>query len=110
MVARLLRAARQFVRNGEGPTAVECAILLALIITVCLGAIASPGGAASSPSGAVNAVSDGGAQANNGTGGATPVGSFFDSGCAVSGGTYTVGWGKNSVATYDAATGTLTIA
>ncbi len=34
----------QFVRNEDGPTAVEYAVMLALIIVVCIGAITTLGG------------------------------------------------------------------
>jgi pilus assembly protein Flp/PilA len=33
-----------FVRNEDGPTAVEYAVMLALIIVVCIGAITTLGG------------------------------------------------------------------
>ena len=38
----------QFLRREDGPTAVEYAVMLALIIVVCVAAIASLGGSASS--------------------------------------------------------------
>ena len=38
----VLRAA-SFLRNEDGPTAVEYAVMLALIIVVCIGAITSLG-------------------------------------------------------------------
>ena len=34
----------QFVKNEDGPTAVEYAVMLALIIVVCIGAITTLGG------------------------------------------------------------------
>jgi pilus assembly protein Flp/PilA len=40
---RFLDAARRFVRNDDGPTAVEYAVMLALIIVVCLIAITALG-------------------------------------------------------------------
>jgi pilus assembly protein Flp/PilA len=39
----LLRHARQFLINEDGPTAVEYAVMLALIIVVCLTAISAIG-------------------------------------------------------------------
>ena len=39
----LLRHARQFLVNEDGPTAVEYAVMLALIIVVCLVAIQAIG-------------------------------------------------------------------
>jgi pilus assembly protein Flp/PilA len=39
---------RNFVRNEDGPTAVEYAVMLALIIVVCIGAITTLGKNASS--------------------------------------------------------------
>ncbi|HMF11180.1 MAG TPA: Flp family type IVb pilin [Gemmataceae bacterium] len=41
-----LDAAVRFARNEDGPTAVEYAVMLALIIVVCFVAIASVGNAA----------------------------------------------------------------
>jgi pilus assembly protein Flp/PilA len=38
-MSRLKRFVVDFVRGEEGPTAVEYAVMLALIIVVCLGAI-----------------------------------------------------------------------
>jgi len=40
---RLLRHAREFLVNEDGPTAVEYAVMLALIIVVCLTAIQAIG-------------------------------------------------------------------
>jgi pilus assembly protein Flp/PilA len=40
---RLLHHARQFLTSEDGPTAVEYAVMLALIIVVCLTAIQSIG-------------------------------------------------------------------
>ena len=39
MVARLSRFAVDFLRREDGPTAVEYAVMLALIIVVCIAAI-----------------------------------------------------------------------
>jgi pilus assembly protein Flp/PilA len=39
MLSALARFARNFLRTEDGPTAVEYAVMLALIIVVCLGAI-----------------------------------------------------------------------
>jgi pilus assembly protein Flp/PilA len=39
----LIRHARQFLVNEDGPTAVEYAVMLALIIVVCLTAITAIG-------------------------------------------------------------------
>ncbi len=43
MLSRFLSAAREFIENEEGPTAVEYAVMLALIIVVCLAAITTIG-------------------------------------------------------------------
>jgi pilus assembly protein Flp/PilA len=40
---QLRHFAVQFLRNDEGPTAVEYAVMLALIIVVCIAAIATLG-------------------------------------------------------------------
>jgi pilus assembly protein Flp/PilA len=40
---RLYQAAYQFVRNEDGPTAVEYAVMLALIVVVCIAAITTLG-------------------------------------------------------------------
>lgn len=39
----LISAIRQFFRSEEGPTAVEYAVMLALIVVVCITAIGSVG-------------------------------------------------------------------
>jgi pilus assembly protein Flp/PilA len=39
MLSRWARRAFDFVRNEDGPTAVEYAVMLALIIVVCIAAI-----------------------------------------------------------------------
>jgi pilus assembly protein Flp/PilA len=43
MVARFANSALSFLRNEDGPTAVEYAVMLALIIVVCIGAITTLG-------------------------------------------------------------------
>ncbi|HVK10052.1 MAG TPA: Flp family type IVb pilin [Gemmataceae bacterium] len=40
---RLTRAAIEFIKREDGPTAVEYAILLALIVTICIGVITTIG-------------------------------------------------------------------
>ncbi len=40
---KLLRSIRQFCQSEDGPTAVEYAVMLALIVIVCLAAISSVG-------------------------------------------------------------------
>jgi pilus assembly protein Flp/PilA len=40
---KLTKFAVQFLRNEDGPTAVEYAVMLALIIVVCIAAIATLG-------------------------------------------------------------------
>ena len=40
---KLTRAAINFVRKEDGPTAVEYAIMLALIVTICIGVITTIG-------------------------------------------------------------------
>jgi pilus assembly protein Flp/PilA len=39
----LTRAAIEFVKREDGPTAVEYAIMLALIVTICIGVITTIG-------------------------------------------------------------------
>jgi pilus assembly protein Flp/PilA len=39
MFARLVYAVKQFIEREDGPTAVEYAVMLALIIVVCVSAI-----------------------------------------------------------------------
>jgi pilus assembly protein Flp/PilA len=43
MLSRLTRSCVNFLRNEDGPTAVEYAVMLALIIVVCIAAIATLG-------------------------------------------------------------------
>jgi pilus assembly protein Flp/PilA len=43
MLASLVRPAVAFLRNEDGPTAVEYAVMLALIIVVCITAITTLG-------------------------------------------------------------------
>jgi pilus assembly protein Flp/PilA len=43
-MAMLIRGSIQLLTNEEGPTAVEYAVMLALIIVVCISAINSLGG------------------------------------------------------------------
>ena len=43
MLSRLQRQVVDFLRNEDGPTAVEYAVMLALIIVVCIGAIQAVG-------------------------------------------------------------------
>ncbi len=43
MFARLARAAANFLKKEDGPTAVEYAVMLALIIVVCIAAITTLG-------------------------------------------------------------------
>lgn len=43
MINRLIRQAVHFLKNEDGPTAVEYAVMLALIIVVCIVAITTLG-------------------------------------------------------------------
>jgi pilus assembly protein Flp/PilA len=43
MLSRTLRAVVDFVKDDNGPTAVEYAVMLALIIVVCIAAITALG-------------------------------------------------------------------
>jgi pilus assembly protein Flp/PilA len=43
MLSRLAQAAVHFLKREDGPTAVEYAVMLALIIVVCIAAITSLG-------------------------------------------------------------------
>jgi pilus assembly protein Flp/PilA len=47
MLRKCLTAVKNFVKAEDGPTAVEYAVMLALIVVVCIGAITSLGSAAS---------------------------------------------------------------
>ncbi len=42
-MSKLLRNIRQFLKAEDGPTAVEYAVMLSLIIVICLGAVKSIG-------------------------------------------------------------------
>jgi pilus assembly protein Flp/PilA len=42
-VRKFTRAVIQFVKKEDGPTAVEYAIMLALIVTICIGVITTIG-------------------------------------------------------------------
>lgn len=58
MLSRLQQAVVNFVKKEDGPTAVEYAVMLALIIVVCLGAITTLGQNANSTfTGVGNAIS-----------------------------------------------------
>jgi pilus assembly protein Flp/PilA len=43
MMKRVTRSSLQFLTNDDGPTAVEYAVMLALIIAVCVAAISTIG-------------------------------------------------------------------
>jgi pilus assembly protein Flp/PilA len=43
MLSRICKSAVQFLKNEDGPTAVEYAVMLALIIVVCITAITTLG-------------------------------------------------------------------
>ena len=47
MLRTMTRTAVRFLKADDGPTAVEYAVMLALIIVVCIGAITTLGGQAS---------------------------------------------------------------
>ena len=53
MLSHLSRAVAEFIRKEDGPTAVEYAVMLALIIVVCIGAITTLGQNANTTFGAV---------------------------------------------------------
>ena len=46
MCVNLIRGMVQFLKKEDGPTAVEYAVMLALIIVVCIAAVTSLGGKA----------------------------------------------------------------
>jgi pilus assembly protein Flp/PilA len=46
-MSKLLKFATDFIKAEDGPTAVEYAVMLALIIVVCIAAVASLGSTAS---------------------------------------------------------------
>ena len=43
-MSKIRQFAMNFVKNEDGPTAVEYAVMLALIIVVCIGAVTTLGG------------------------------------------------------------------
>ena len=45
---KLVNAVKRFVKSEDGPTAVEYAVMLALIIVVCIGAVTTLGNNAKS--------------------------------------------------------------
>jgi pilus assembly protein Flp/PilA len=47
MVRKCLAAVKNFIKAEDGPTAVEYAVMLALIVVVCLGAVTALGQSAS---------------------------------------------------------------
>ena len=47
MMTKVARQLTAFLKNEEGPTAVEYAVMLALIIVVCIAAVTALGGSAS---------------------------------------------------------------
>jgi len=47
-MSKLLAKVQQFLRDDSGPTAVEYAVMLALIIVVCIAAVTTLGGNANS--------------------------------------------------------------
>jgi pilus assembly protein Flp/PilA len=47
MITRFIQSVREFLKQEDGPTAVEYAVMLALIIVVCLAAITTIGTASS---------------------------------------------------------------
>ena len=51
---KLTQFVRDFVKGEDGPTAVEYAVMLALIIVVCIAAITTLGGTANTTFGTVN--------------------------------------------------------
>ena len=53
-MAKLLKAVQNFLRKEDGPTAVEYAVMLALIIVVCITAITSLGANANKTFGTVS--------------------------------------------------------
>ncbi len=96
---RLLR----FITQEDGPTAVEYAVLLSLIVVVCAGAIGTLGQNAGSTFGTV-------ATATTGEGGGGPaIGSSLSGGSSVSGGIWTAsaenGDNGTQTDTYNASTG-----
>jgi len=48
MYSKLIRATVGFLKREDGPTAVEYAVMLALIVVVCIAAVTSVGRSASS--------------------------------------------------------------
>jgi pilus assembly protein Flp/PilA len=56
MLSHLSRFVVDFVRKEDGPTAVEYAVMLALIIVVCIGAITTLGQNANATFGGVGAA------------------------------------------------------
>jgi pilus assembly protein Flp/PilA len=77
MLTRLLHAARTFLQNEDGPTAVEYAVMLTLIVVACIVTVTALGGNANGIFGVVAGVFGG----SGGTGDSAPVGgTSWDSG------------------------------
>jgi pilus assembly protein Flp/PilA len=58
MFAKLPTQVSRFIRSEDGPTAVEYAVMLALIIAVCIGAVTTLGGNASATFTSVGAAAN----------------------------------------------------
>ena len=58
-MTNLLRFAREFLVNEDGPTAVEYAVMLALIVVICIGSVKAMARAAGdSFNGSADAIAD----------------------------------------------------
>lgn len=60
MIARIAQLVIDFVRTEDGPTAVEYAVMLALIIVICLAAVTALGTSANQTFGNVSSAIGGG--------------------------------------------------
>jgi pilus assembly protein Flp/PilA len=108
LLPRLVRSAVQFLREEDGPTAVEYAMLLALIVSVCMGAIAVLGADSSDTFRTVSSVFGAKSGGTSGGSGGIPIGGTAVGGTSVSGGTYTLSGSFGNTFTYNATTGVTT--
>lgn len=83
---RFLRLCRRFLRAEDGPTAVEYAVVLAMILLVCIGAVKSVGSAVKgSLENTANQIAGAGGSGGSGSGSAASGGGSSSGGSGSSG-------------------------
>lgn len=111
MLRCFVRSLRGFVKNEDGPTAVEYAVMLALIVVVCISTITALGGNASNVFNSV-ANAEGNAGSGGGSGGSgsdsVAVGGSASSGTSESSGVFTMSADGYDYS-YNAGTGDVTV-